>query len=1177
MQSTFTSFLSTLASIVLGCLIPLTVKAQVTTDGTTSTAVNQNGNDFTIEQGDRIGDNLFHSFNEFSVPTQGSAAFNNAGDIANIFSRVTGSNISSIDGLISANGAANLFLINPNGIIFGENASLNLGGSFFASTADSLLFEGDTEFSASNPQAAPLLEVNIPIGLSFRENPGNIVNRSFNNGFGLAVLPGNNLTLLGGNVSFDSGIIVAPGANVELGGLTEAGIVQINDDSSLTFPNAIARGNVSLANNSLVAIADQDGGSININARNFELTNGSNILAVIRTGLGSVDTQLGDIIINATNDAVLDGVQGEQITTISNSNNGTGNTGNVDITAQNISFLNGGSIFSSSDGQGDIGNINLTATGDITFDGTGLNRSGILNSFNNPEATGNLGIISLSAQNLFITNGGQISSIVAGIADSGTINLNIDNSLDISGFGIVGSNPFVSEISSQVAESGVGDSGDININTQNLSITQNGQINASIAGLGNAGDIDINANTIAIDSASIASVTLTGLTNSAGLEANAGNITIDTNSLLINNGSNISAGVEGIGNGGNIIIDATDFIESNNGTIEANIFPGSSGDGGNLEINTARLFLTDGTIISADVLGTGDAGNITINATDSLAASDSSIRANIFPGSLGDGASGLGDGGNLQINTARIFLTDRAFISADVFGAGNGGNITVNATDSIEASNSFIEANIFPGGLGVGNGGNLQINTARLTVDAGAFVQASVFGTGNAGDITINATDSVEALGTAFISAVVGRDGEGNGGNLQINTTRLSVADEAIIAATIGISGEGNAGDININAIDSITLSEDARITANTFQDSTGNGGNLTIETKILTTKDTGRISATSFGNGNAGSVTIKASDSITLSGASETTRSGLFASALSSGNGGDLSIFTDELTISNGATINVSNIQSRGLGEPGTGEAGNLEIEANSISLANDALIIAATESGAGGNITLEVSEDIILRNNSSISAEAGTDANGGNLNIDTTLIIAFPDGNNDIFASAEQGQGGNINITAESLFGIEEGPLNPFTNDINASSEFGLEGNIAINTPEVDPTSGLINLPASVGDASDQISQNPCEQGLGSEFIVTGKGGLPPNVNESLNSESTQVGLIETVPSQQQKVTAKNIPSNNSIAEAVPAMGWVFNDKGEVTLTAYSNTDTEIKRSHQAIPDSCSAPKNK
>ena len=109
-------------------------------------------------------------------------------------------------------------------------------------------------------------------------------------------------------------------------------------------------------------------------------------------------------------------------------------------------------------------------------------------------------------------------------------------------------------------------------------------------------------------------------------------------------------------------------------------------------------------------------------------------------------------------------------------------------------------------------------------------------------------------------------------------------------------------------------------------------------------------------------------------------------------------------------------------------------------------------------------------------------------------------------------------------------------------------------------------------MGDASDQISQNPCQQGVGSEFKITGKGGLPPTVSEALNSEETQVGLIEAVPSQVQKGDANNISADNSALEATPAMGWVFNDRGEVTLTAHQTTDTEIKRSDQHTSSSCS-----
>ena len=147
------ALLSTLVSGVLawGIFLPIRAVAQVSSDGTTNTTVNSNGSDFTILNGIKKGSNLFHSFRDFSVPRGGSASFdlNNTPNINNIFSRVTGGNISDIDGLIqtvNGNNSTNLFLINPAGIIFGENARLNVGGSFLGTTANSI-----------NPHSAPKL------------------------------------------------------------------------------------------------------------------------------------------------------------------------------------------------------------------------------------------------------------------------------------------------------------------------------------------------------------------------------------------------------------------------------------------------------------------------------------------------------------------------------------------------------------------------------------------------------------------------------------------------------------------------------------------------------------------------------------------------------------------------------------------------------------------------------------------------------------------------------------------------------------------------------------------------------------------------------------------------------------------------------------------------------------
>jgi large exoprotein involved in heme utilization and adhesion len=174
-----------------------------------------------------------------------------------------------------------LFLINPNGIIFGANASLDIRGSFVASTASSLKFADGFEFSATAPETTPLLTISVPIGLQYGVNPGSILNqsqaRNSNNDVtvGLQVQPNKTLALVGGDVSLDGGNLQAPAARVELGGLAGTGTVGLNNVDgmlSLSFPNGVELRDVSLSNNSEVNVRASDGGSININARNLDIT-----------------------------------------------------------------------------------------------------------------------------------------------------------------------------------------------------------------------------------------------------------------------------------------------------------------------------------------------------------------------------------------------------------------------------------------------------------------------------------------------------------------------------------------------------------------------------------------------------------------------------------------------------------------------------------------------------------------------------------------------------------------------------------------------------------------------------------------------------------------------------------------------------------------------------------------
>ncbi|NJS16827.1 MAG: filamentous hemagglutinin N-terminal domain-containing protein [Nostocaceae cyanobacterium CSU_2_110] len=295
------------------------VAQQITVDGTTSTTVTPTPTGVQINQGNRGGGNLFHSFGKFSIPTGTEAHFNNASDVVNIFSRVTGGDISNINGLLRANGTANLFLINPAGILFGEGARLQLGGSFYGSTADSIVFP-DGEFSATDKMSPVTITINAPIGLNFRDEPQPITNQA-NSGLvetvidpgleteytaiteitGLEVVEGKTLGLIGGNIFLEGSGLTAPGGNVELGGLSESGIIGINNDGSLSFPEGVARSDVSLTDNAIVNVESGGGGFINVNARNLTLDGKGRLIAGIKENMGSLDAIGGDIVINATN------------------------------------------------------------------------------------------------------------------------------------------------------------------------------------------------------------------------------------------------------------------------------------------------------------------------------------------------------------------------------------------------------------------------------------------------------------------------------------------------------------------------------------------------------------------------------------------------------------------------------------------------------------------------------------------------------------------------------------------------------------------------------------------------------------------------------------------------------------------------------------------------------------
>ena len=606
MKPTITCLIQSSCLVFSSSLFSLSAIAQITPDATVPTNVNQSSNVAEITGGAEKGNNLFHSFKEFSVFTGNEAFFNNASNIENIFSRIIGGSISNIDGLIRANGNANLFLINPNGIIFGENARLDVGGSFLATTADSINFP-DSKFSAVDLDNPPVLTINAPIGLGFRDKPAPIINRSSRFTESLTTFAslgaglGANLTLVGGDIIFDGGNATARGGRVNLGGLSESGTVTINENGSLRFPEGIERADVTFTNSAFVDLdLAEAGGSITVNARNIDISENSLLLA-----------RGGDILLNVT-DSIAVREEG-RIFILNNFVDEVSNFGKIEITTANLSLTQGGTVSAITIGQGNGGAIRINATDTISLDGESLDGfgSGIFNIVES-NGSGNSGGIDINTSSLFVTNNAKISVETRGERTAGTLQINATELLEVSGLG--------SGLFNRTG--GTGDAGTLEIITSELKIRDNGQVGVNNfietdlqiepvtdqfgnpirdrfgnpitrlvpifnprEGSGNAGKLDITVASLQLEAGgSIAA-------QSAG--GNGGNIQLKVDeSILLRRNSSISttAGLQGTGgDGGNIDIDAKFIIAppNENSDITANAFNGS---GGNIDITAEGVF-----------------------------------------------------------------------------------------------------------------------------------------------------------------------------------------------------------------------------------------------------------------------------------------------------------------------------------------------------------------------------------------------------------------------------------------------------------------------------------------------------------------------------------------------------------------------------------------------------------
>ena len=272
-----------LAITALAAQIPSSVLAQVITDGTTGSAGLVAGPDYQITEdlGTRAGDNLFHSFSDFSIGTGESATFSGPDEIENVISRVTGPNPSDIDGTLrSTMPAADFYFINPNGVTFGPNATLDVQGSFHVSTADELRFEGGNVFSATDPGASGL-SVAEPRAFGFFDaDPGAILV----DGPTLEVDEGETLSLVGGDITVDGGRLNAEAGTINLlalGGLGEADVAS----GDIVVEK---KANIMMANQAVVETSGDGGGATKVRGRSLFVIIGSSIVA---DNIGPTDRQ----------------------------------------------------------------------------------------------------------------------------------------------------------------------------------------------------------------------------------------------------------------------------------------------------------------------------------------------------------------------------------------------------------------------------------------------------------------------------------------------------------------------------------------------------------------------------------------------------------------------------------------------------------------------------------------------------------------------------------------------------------------------------------------------------------------------------------------------------------------------------------------------------------------------
>ncbi len=651
--------------------------AQVATDGTVGAATNLSGPQFQITEdlGRRVGENLFHSFRQFDIAAGQGATFLGAPNLFNVIARITGGQPSTINGAVRVVGptAANLWLVNPSGLVFGGGASIDVPGSVYLTTATYLVLgsgSGAGRFDAADPSRSVLVAA-APSAFGFGGTSAAAIALD---GTRLVARSGRQVALVGGDIRINDARIDVPSGRIQVGAVAAPGEARIGADGVIDYTSFGRLGEVYLSRG----------------ANNISLLN-SNLNVNGTTAAG------GSVLLRGARLVSDSGA-------ISSETRGAESGGSIDLDFRESVALRGDSLVTvASRGAGRAGDISVRAPS-IDLSGTSTLRS---ESF----ASGDGGNIRLSGRSVTLHDDSGLRTTARQQGDGGTVQ--VDASEDL----------ILRDNASIVAQTlRAGDAGAIALSGRNVRVLDNATLTASTftGSTGNGGSITINAQErFELIGTGVGAPTDSALVSTAAAgSGNGGAIRIVAGTVLVDRQAAIESTSDGAGDAGAIVIDAAAAQITSGSAIDSRSTAG--GDGGSIDLDVGSLVLDDGARLSAEALGTGFAGDIEIDTRGN--GGDGSIlidRAHITT------AAELSDGGNIRVITPGDIRLEQSTIETSVrSGQGNGGNIALGDPSArpefLIARDSRIQANAFGG-----NGGNIGINAEYIIFSATSVIEAS--------------------------------------------------------------------------------------------------------------------------------------------------------------------------------------------------------------------------------------------------------------------------------------------------------------------------------------------------------------------------------------------------------------------------------------------------------------------